>query len=93
MFAKNAVLQVLNMGEVAVVYKINPELDKKDGIKTKLTEIGAKEIQEEDVGFGITMLKVVFVMEDKPNCMEDLEKKIEAVEGINSIQIEGTTLL
>ena len=93
MFARNAVLQDLNMGEVAIVYKINPELDKKDEIKTKLTEIGAKEIKEEDVGFGITVLNAVFVMEDKPNCMEDLEKKIEAVKGINSIQVEGTTLL
>ncbi|RLI98987.1 MAG: hypothetical protein DRP06_04400, partial [Candidatus Aenigmatarchaeota archaeon] len=61
------------MGEVAIVYKINPELDKKDEIKNKLTELGAKEIQEEDIGFGITVLNVVFVMEDKPKGMEEFE--------------------
>ena len=81
------------MGEVAIVYKINPDLEKKDEIKKKLTEIGAKEIKEEDVGFGISILKVVFVMADKPNCIEDLEKEINKVEGINSLQVEATTLL
>ena len=81
------------MGEVAVVYKINPDLDKKEEIKKELSNLGAKEIKEENVGFGIVSLKVVFVMEDKPNCIEELEKKLEEIKGINSVQIEGTSLV
>ncbi len=81
------------MGEVAVVYKINPDLEKKEKIKEELSELGAKEIKEEEVGFGIVSLKVVFVLEDKPNSIEELEKKIEKIEGINSLQVEGTSLV
>ncbi len=81
------------MGEVAVVYKINPNLEKKEKIKEELSELGAKEIKEEEVGFGIVSLKVVFVLEDKPNSIEGLEKKIEKIEGINSLQVEGTSLV
>ncbi len=81
------------MGEVAVVYKINPDLEKKEKIKEELSELGAKEIKEEEIGFGIVSLKVVFVLEDKPNSIEELEKKIEKIEGINSLQVEGTSLI
>ncbi len=81
------------MGEVAVVYKINPNLEKKEKIKEELSELGAKEVKEEEVGFGIVSLKVVFVLEDKPNSIEELEKKIEKIEGINSLQVEGTSLV
>jgi len=81
------------MGEVAVIYKINPSLDKKEEIKKKLTEFGAKEIKEEEIGFGITSLKAIFVLPDKPNYVEELEKKILKIEGVNSIQVEGTSLI
>ncbi len=81
------------MGKVAVVYKINPNLEKLEEVKEKLILTGAKEIKEEDVGFGIISLKAVFVLEDKPNCVEELEKKIEKIEGINSVQVEGTSLI
>jgi elongation factor 1-beta len=81
------------MGEVAVVYKINPDLEKKEEIKKELSTIGAKEIKEENIGFGIVSLKVIFVIEDKPNCIEELEEKIGKIKGVNSVQVEGTSLV
>ena len=81
------------MGEAMVVYRINPSQDKIAEIKEKLSSIGAKEIQEEEIGFGIVSLKTVFVLEDKPDCVGELEKKIEKIEGINSVQVEGTSLI
>jgi translation elongation factor EF-1beta len=81
------------MGEVAIVYKIIPEPEKREEIKNKLTEAGAKEIKEEEIGFGITAFKVAFVMQDEPGKVEELEAKIESIEGVNSIQVEGTSLL
>lgn len=81
------------MGEVAVVYKINPDLEKKEEIKKELSTIGAKEIKEENIGFGIVSLKVIFVIEDKPNCIEELEEKMEKIKGVNSVQVEGTSLV
>lgn len=81
------------MGEVAIIYGVNPELEKKDKVKENLIESGAKEVKEEDIGFGIVKLKAVFVMEDRPGLIEELEKKLEAIEGINSINVEATTLI
>ena len=81
------------MGEVAVVYRVMPEPEKKEEVKNKLDEIGAKDIKEEEIGFGITALRTIFVVEDKPGKIEELEKKISEIEGVNSIQVEGTSLL
>ncbi len=81
------------MGEVATVYKVTPKPEKKEEVKSKLNELGAKEIKEEEIGFGITALRVVFVIGDESGKSEELEKKIEEVEGVNSIEIEGNSLL
>ena len=81
------------MGDVAVIYKINPDIEKKDELKKELLKLGAKEIKEEEVGFGIVSLKVVFVLEDKPKGIEEFEKELEKLEGISSINIEGTSLV
>ena len=54
------------MGEVAVVYKINPDLDKKEEIKKELSNLGAKEIKEENVGFGILIVRRAIL--NKPCC-------------------------
>ena len=81
------------MGEVAAIYKITPVPEKRDDVKNKLNELGAKEIKEEEIGFGITALRVVFVISDESGRIEELEKKIEEIEGVNSIEIEGSTLL
>ncbi|OYT43609.1 MAG: elongation factor 1-beta [Candidatus Aenigmarchaeota archaeon ex4484_56] len=81
------------MGEVAAVYKIMLDMEKKEHIKDILKEIGAREIQEEPIGFGITALKVIFILEDSSGNTEELEKKINKIEGINSVQVEGVSLV
>jgi translation elongation factor EF-1beta len=81
------------MGEVAVIYKVIPNLEKKDEVKNKLVEIGAQEVKEESIGFGIVAFKAIFVVKDEAGKVEELENKIEKIEGVNSIQVEGTSLL
>ncbi|HIE41355.1 MAG TPA: hypothetical protein EYP80_01700 [Candidatus Aenigmarchaeota archaeon] len=81
------------MGEVAVVYRLIPNPEKKEEVKNKLLEEGAKDIKEENIGFGITALKVMFIMQDEAKKIEELENKLEKIGGIESIQIEGTSLL
>lgn len=81
------------MGEVAVIYKIIPNPGKKEVVRDKLIELGCKDVKEEEIGFGIVALKAMFLVEDKPNEVDILENKIEKIDGINSVQIEGTSLL
>jgi len=81
------------MGEVAVIYKIIPNPEKKEVVKKRLVELGCKEVKEEEIGFGIVALKAMFIVEDRQGEINILENKIEKIEGINSVQIEGTSLL
>jgi len=82
------------MGKVAVIYKVYP----KDGmfdqafknIKEKLNPQG---MQEDDIGFGIKLIKVMFVFEDKDNSASTIETKLKDIEGVNEVEVIDETLL
>lgn len=48
-------------------------------------EIGKKEIQP--VAFGLKALMLYFVMDEAKGSTDSLEKEIEALEGVNSVEV------
>ena len=77
------------MGEVFVVFRVsldNPEdLEK---VKAKIQdEFSPKEIREENIGFGIKVLKVLLITKDEGGFSE-LEEKLSQIEGISSVDVE-----
>ena len=81
------------MGVVAAIYKIIPDPEKKEIVKNKLVEIGSKEVKEEQIGFGIVALKAMFIVKDAQGEIDELENQIEKIDGVNSVQVEGTSLI
>jgi len=81
------------MGDVAVRYHVMPEGPDVDlnAIKAKLHALGAREIKERPVAFGIKLLDVLFVMPDKEG--PAVEEKIRAIEGVSSVETESITLV
>ena len=82
------------MGKVAITFRIMPESaeDDVEAIGEKISELGAKQIDIEEVAFGLKALKVLFVVDDKEGG-QDLEEKLGKIEGIGSVESEGITLL
>ncbi len=78
------------MGEVAVNMKIfvdNPEnIEKVKGEINKIVEI--KDSREEDIGFGIKVLRIVFIMDDSGG-VDKIEEKINHLEHVNQVEVES----
>lgn len=94
--ALNAGLRVLiKMTDVIITLKIMPESPEIDleALETKATEkianfggeVGKKEIQP--VAFGLKALILFFVMDESIGSTEPLEKEVEALEGIRSVEV------
>lgn len=81
------------MGDVAIRYHVMPEGAEVnlEEIKAKLRALGAREIQEKPVAFGIKLLDVLFVMPDKDG--QIVEEKVRSIEGVSSVETESVTLI
>ena len=60
-------------------------------LKAKLRVLGARDIKEQPVAFGIKLLDVLFVMPDKEGSA--VEDKIREIEGVSSVETESVTLI
>lgn len=77
------------MGDVFVVYRISTDMDKFDEVKKAIEEqIKPKEIKEEEVGFGIKVLKVLVTVSDEKGSGE-VEAKLNAIDGIENVDVEN----
>jgi elongation factor 1-beta len=82
------------MGSVIITYKIFPEdiVENFDGLKKKIEEClpefsSVEGYGEEPVAFGLKALLVQLKLpEDKTGILEELENKLEKVEGVSQIQ-------
>lgn len=77
------------MGEVAVTVKIFPDdVEKLEEIKTavgKVVKIAKSE--SEDIGFGLKVLRIVFVMNDAGG-LDAIEQKLSSISGVSQVQVE-----
>ncbi|MEW5759593.1 MAG: elongation factor 1-beta [Candidatus Thermoplasmatota archaeon] len=88
------------MGEVLVVYKIMP-LDEGIEIKELKSRIASiipknvrlERINEKAIAFGLTALEVVLVMKDEEGQTEIVEKALNSVEGIGSVEATDVSRL
>ncbi|QQR92679.1 MAG: hypothetical protein IPJ89_00325 [Candidatus Iainarchaeum archaeon] len=86
------------MGKIIVIYKVNPK-DMEDLETTKNALRTAKngecrDVQEAPIGFGIVVLKVAYTIPEKVDGVLDaLTKEIESMPSVDSVEVEGMTLL
>ena len=82
------------MAKVLTIWKIVPEdMEYFEKIKDELRNLfGDIEMQEEEIGFGIKMLKVKLILEEKEGT-HPTEEKLKNIEGIAEAEIEYATRL
>jgi elongation factor 1-beta len=61
-------------------------------VKTDIGKIAkVDKFWEEDVGFGIKVLKVNILMNDSQGGMDELEGKIKNIENVSEVEVETVT--
>ncbi len=81
------------MGDVAVLFRVYPEEGKADEVKASIIEnLHPKSIALEDVAFGIKVIKVLFIHDDKTGSSE-FEEKLRNVKGVNEVEVLDETLI
>ncbi len=85
------------MGQVALTLKIGlegPDVDVGE-VRKKISEaVDAQEIKEIPIAFGLKMLEVLMVFDDKQGANTDaIEEKLRAIEGVSSVEAGDVTLI
>lgn len=79
------------MGKVATVFKIYA--DDADSVAARIKKDTAPtSMQLEEIGFGIKVIKVMFVHEDSEGSTH-LEEKLRKVEGVKDVEVDEESLL
>jgi translation elongation factor aEF-1 beta len=88
------------MGKVAVTFTILPEETTFDmeGLKSRIPGVLPEGVQPykaevKPFAFGLKTLEIVVIMDDANNVMEALEEKLRSIEGIQSVENTGLTLI
>ena len=89
------------MGDVAMIYRMMPESPEvdlervKNDIKAAAESVGA-ELNRADVkpvAFGLKALEIVIVMDDKSGKSGELEEKLNAIEGVQGVELTDMSLI
>ncbi len=82
------------MGKVATVFKVYAEdgADPESILKSISAEMKPTSVQMEDIGFGIKVIKVMFVHEDSDGSTE-YESKLRKFQGVKEVEVADESLL
>ena len=86
------------MGKTFIIFKINPkDMENLPATEQQLRMCkngDCKDIQRAEIGFGIIVLKAGFLIPEKDDqALEKLTKEIEGLSSVDSVEVEGMTLL
>lgn len=75
-----------SMGAVIVVFRIIPNPERFDYVKTQLEKLKPERLEVEPIAFGLKALKFTKVIPDASDVIESLENEIESIDGVNSVE-------
>ena len=70
------------------------KLEELEGSLKNIKNGDVKEIKREPIGFGVETIKMgVMINEKEEGALEKLTKEVEEIELVNSVEVEGMTLV
>ena len=81
------------MGKVGVLFKIYAEEGKEEEVEKNIaSELKPNGIQLDDIGFGIRVIKALFIHEDSEGS-GSIEEKLRKISGVREVEVEEETLI
>ena len=75
------------MGDVIAVFRIMPDSPDSFGkVKSAVQAIKPAKLEEEPIAFGLKAIKAVFMIPDEGGKMDELENKLNAIDGTQSVE-------
>ncbi len=83
------------MGMAMAVYKVYPEEGVDiDQLAEKIKKVEkVREVKKEPIAFGLELLKVAIIVDDKKDNPEKYEELIRKVEGIRDMEMDSVNLI
>ena len=85
------------MGKTFVVFKVTvDDMDNLDKVEKSLRGLKngmVKDVKREPIGYGIEILKVGILFEEKQEKMEESQQEIRAIPLVEDVEVETMTLL
>jgi len=83
------------MGDVLSIIRVMPtgpdvDLNK---LQTEIQELEPHAVAKKPVAFGLSCLEVQFIRPDSSGGTDELEDKMRAMDGVESVKVTGVTVL
>ena len=76
------------VGAVIVVFKVIPdEIEAFESIRVAVEKLGAKKMEEEEIGFGLKAVKATFLVPEIDGKLEELENALNAIEHVGAVEV------
>lgn len=81
------------MGNVAVLFRLYTEEGKEEEVRKEvIAKLSPKGTELEDVAFGIKVVKVLFIHDDKVGS-SDIEEKLKKITNVKEVEVIEETLI
>jgi translation elongation factor aEF-1 beta len=82
------------MGKAVVLFRVYTDAGKEEAVKKEIQEkLSPKGVQLEEVAFGIKVIKVLFMHDDKEGSTDREEAALRKIEGVNEVEVLEETLV
>ncbi|MFP4115891.1 MAG: elongation factor 1-beta [Candidatus Aenigmatarchaeota archaeon] len=84
------------MGDVAISLKVTPDgtdVDLENLTEKIAGEFPVEDSDTEEIGFGLTALKLLIVRDEDEGGTDDIENYISDMKGVTSVTVENVSLL
>jgi translation elongation factor EF-1beta len=82
------------MGKAVVLFRVYTDAGKEEAVKKEIQEtLSPKGVQLEEVAFGIKVIKVLFMHDDKEGSTDQEEAALRKISGVNEVEVLEETLV
>jgi translation elongation factor EF-1beta len=81
------------VSKVGVVFKVFAEEGKLDSVMEAIKGMKPQDLRKEELAFGISVAKVLFVFDDSETGSSKIEEKLKGINGVSEVDVEEETLV
>ena len=82
------------MGKAVVLFRVYTESGREEAVKKEIVDkLKPKGVQLEEVAFGIKVIKVMFMHDDKEGSTDKEEAELRKISGVNEVEVLEETLI